>query len=97
VSGGTLYCWGGNLLGQLGRATNVGTTTPNPTPAAVGGLTLATVAGNGAHACGLTAAGAAWCWGFNRYGQLGISDNTDTDNPNATPAAVTGGLVFALP
>jgi len=95
ASGGILYCWGGNLLGQLGSSTNLGTTTPNPTPAAVSGLTLAAVAANGAHACGITTTGAAYCWGFNRYGQLGVTDNTDTDNPNPTPAPVTGGLTLA--
>jgi alpha-tubulin suppressor-like RCC1 family protein len=96
VSGGTLYCWGGNLLGQLGSGTNVGTTTPNPAPTAVAGLTLATVAVKAAHTCGLTAAGVASCWGFNRYGQLGTTDNNDSDNPNPSPTAVTGGLTFAV-
>ena len=52
---------------------------------------------NSAHACGLTAAGAAWGWGFNRYGQVGTAADNDTDNPNPTPAAVTGGLSFATP
>ena len=42
------------------------------------------------HSCGLTATGAAYCWGWNRDGQLGdgaVQDRT-------TPVAVGGGLTF---
>ena len=49
----------------------------------------AIAAGNG-HNCGLTSAGAAFCWGGNDYGQLG--DGTTTNQ--TTPVAVMGGLIF---
>jgi alpha-tubulin suppressor-like RCC1 family protein len=97
ISGGTAYCWGGNLLGQLGTTTNFGTSTPNYSPIAVSGLNLAAIAINAAHSCGLTAAGQAWCWGFNRYGQLGNTTNNDTDIGVPTPETVIGGLTFATP
>jgi alpha-tubulin suppressor-like RCC1 family protein len=97
TSGGTLYCWGANLLGQLGSAINFGTSTPNYSPMAVGGLTLAAIAINAAHTCGLTAAGQAWCWGFNRYGQIGSTTNNDTDIGVPAPETVIGGLTFATP
>jgi alpha-tubulin suppressor-like RCC1 family protein len=94
---GTLYCWGSNLSGQLGTTTNFGTSNPNYSPMPVNGLSLAAIAVNAAHTCGLTAAGQAWCWGFNRYGQLGNTENNNTDIGVPTPTAVIGGLTFATP
>ena len=97
TSGGTLYCWGGNLLGQLGSTTNFGTSDPSYSPAAVSGVSLATIAIKSAHTCGVTAAGQAWCWGFNRYGQLGNTTNNNTDTGVPTPTPVIGGLTFGNP
>jgi len=54
------------------------------------GLRFTALAVGGAHACGLTAEGAAYCWGGNAHGQLG--DSSTTDRP--APVAVHGGLVF---
>ncbi|HEX4632398.1 MAG TPA: hypothetical protein VH163_01105, partial [Gemmatimonadales bacterium] len=47
-------------------------------------------AGNG-YTCGVTSAGAAYCWGGNGAGELG--DGTTTTR--TSPVAVSGGLSFA--
>ena len=56
------------------------------------GLALVQVSsGVGSFVCGVTAAQAAYCWGYNGYGQLGNGTLTSS----TTPVAVSGGLKFA--
>jgi alpha-tubulin suppressor-like RCC1 family protein len=90
VSGGAAYCWGDNERGQLGSGTaDLGS---HATPAKVSGTLsfdrLST--GLGRHTCGITAAGAGYCWGENSFGALG--DGTQADS--VTPVAVHGALDF---
>jgi alpha-tubulin suppressor-like RCC1 family protein len=81
---GGAYCWGDNYKGQLGD----GTTNDKTTPVAVIGLGsgVAAIATGVDHACALTLAGAAKCWGYNHFGQLGDGTNTDS----TTPVTVSG-------
>ena len=100
--GGAAYCWGWNRYGQLGN----GSTTDSPVPAAVsGGLTFATISTSGPadHTCGVTTGGSAYCWGFNRSGQIGAPtsgvctlplDRKGTVPCAWAPVAVSGGLTF---
>ena len=88
--GGAAYCWGGNTLGRLGD----GTTTPRLTPVAVvmpAGVTFASMSAGYANSCGLTPAGAAYCWGRNVFGELGDGTTTGRLAPVAVvmPAGVT--------
>src|SRR2546430_15275906 len=53
--------------------------------------TFARVSAGGAHTCGVTSGGAAYCWGFNGDGQLG--DGTTTNR--LSPVLVAGGGSFA--
>jgi alpha-tubulin suppressor-like RCC1 family protein len=89
TTAGMAYCWGDNLLGQLGNDTN---RSRSATPVAVsGGLHFGVLAIGLYHTCGLTGAGAAYCWGGNSDGQLGDGSLTD----RSIPVAVAGGLIFS--
>lgn len=77
---GVAYCWGKNDKGQLG----IGNTTDQISPQAVSmpsGITFTSLAAGNSHICGLTAAGAAYCWGKNDYGQLGIGNTSNQTTP----------------
>src|SRR5207244_2374310 len=96
VAAGGTYCWGLNDHGQLGDGTS--SNQDSVAELVRGGLTFTQVTAGGdqalggSHSCGITAAGAAYCWGSNKLGQLG--DGTITDR--ATPVAVTAqsGVTF---
>jgi alpha-tubulin suppressor-like RCC1 family protein len=89
ATGGVGYCWGNNSFGQLGNSATTNSAIPIKV---VGGLTFSsmTVGSIDGYACGLTTSGAAYCWGYNDYGQLGNGNF----NTSAVPVAVTGNLTF---
>jgi alpha-tubulin suppressor-like RCC1 family protein len=66
---GDTYCWGNNDAEQLGDSI-AGGRSPMPLKVA-GGVQFVTLAGGGDHTCGLTASGAAYCWGSPALGALG--------------------------
>jgi alpha-tubulin suppressor-like RCC1 family protein len=90
---GAAYCWGHNGRGELGNGTRINSSTP---VAVSGGLTFASVSSSSSFnfTCGVTTAGAAYCWGDNSAGELG-NGTTDPINPTTTPGPVSGGLTFA--
>jgi alpha-tubulin suppressor-like RCC1 family protein len=93
TTAGAIYGWGANANGQLG----VGDVTARSSPViALGGLTFQAFDGgsdlNGFnYVLALTTAGAAYAWGGNSSGQLGVGDVT----ARSSPVAVLGGLTFA--
>lgn len=91
TTAGAAYCWGLNYRGEVGD----GTTTNQSAPTAVGtpaGVTFVALTVGGAHTCGLTAAGAAYCWGDNGNGQVG--DGTATNRTAPTPLTVPDGVGY---
>src|SRR5437773_7525421 len=64
-------------------------TVTTPTPA--GPLTFVTVETGAYHTCARTAAGAAYCWGYNAWAQFGDGTKFDAN----APQAAAGGLAFA--
>jgi alpha-tubulin suppressor-like RCC1 family protein len=89
---GTLWCWGANGQGQLGD----GSTVDRPTPVQVEGLAGVTaVALNGfdaqgslGHTCAIAAGGRLWCWGSNRFGELGDGSTDSHATPQEIPTLV---------
>ena len=74
----------------------VQTTAPgisNATTPSGAALTFASVSPGGNHTCGVTTTGAAYCWGYDFFGQLG---NGPATGDQIKPVAVSGGLKFAM-
>jgi alpha-tubulin suppressor-like RCC1 family protein len=84
TSGGAAMCWGADGDGQLGNAAN----TASNIPVAVSGLGsgVTAISAGRFHACAVTTAGAAMCWGADGGGQLGNGANTASN----VPVPVTG-------
>ena len=89
--GGRAYCWGANDAGQLGDGTTADRSIPTPVRTA---LRFTTLSAGSAHTCGTTSAGtvagAIYCWGDNKYGQLGDG----TLSSHSTPVAVNASERF---
>ena len=91
---GEVACWGSNYSGQLGTpADTVGsrrldrpaTTEPAIVPGVSG---VRSIAAGGFHTCAVTEKGGVVCWGSNREGQLGSSN--ETIGPVSVPGLETG-------
>src|SRR5439155_995582 len=74
------------ITATAGRTSGVASLTVPP-PLALTAVTVGAV-----HTCALEASGAAYCWGWNAYGQLGDGSTT----ARSTPVPVAGDLTFAL-
>jgi len=86
MNSGSVKCWGYNNYGQLGD----GTTTDSLSPIDVSGLTdvIQIFSGSSAkHTCVIKSSGNVWCWGWNKYGQLGDGSPLDAGVP---PVQVSG-------
>src|ERR1700757_3661329 len=80
TSGGAVFAWGWNIVGQLGD----GTTNGSDVPVKVrlpGGTKRNAVAAGFAHSVEVTSTGAVLAWGKNYNGDLGNGSNTDSAAP----------------
>ncbi|XP_003383757.1 PREDICTED: RCC1 and BTB domain-containing protein 1-like [Amphimedon queenslandica] len=88
---GTIYAWGANGYGQLGRgSTSVHSNLPKPVNHALGGVIVSKVACGGFHSLALSNKGDVYSWGFNNCGQLGCGDTTSRYNPNRVTGLLDG-------
>jgi alpha-tubulin suppressor-like RCC1 family protein len=90
---GRTYCWGNNDYGELGNADDNGFPRFIPTRIA-STVAMKQVTTGPYHACALSTEGAAYCWGWNIIGQLGVGTYDATGAPHATPQQVVGNKVF---
>ncbi|MFL5599547.1 MAG: Ig-like domain-containing protein [Gemmatimonadaceae bacterium] len=93
-----LYCWGSDLVWNLGIGTNTSNCpeinrpcSPVPIPV-TGAERFVSVTAGEFHSCALTSSGVAYCWGGNYYGQVGAGT---VGGRVSVPTAVIGGHTFA--
>ena len=85
---GTVWTFGFNFDGELGRPTNVDTSNANPVPLQV--LDHVVEIGAGAyHSLVVTDDADLLTFGYNLYGQLGVGTNSGEDVANPNPQTVT--------
>jgi alpha-tubulin suppressor-like RCC1 family protein len=95
---GTIKCWGGNWLGQLGDGNMTHQSCLDgdcsTTPVTVAAITTAAgVAAGSDHTCAVLAGGAVNCWGGNWSGQLGDGTTHQScagNDCSPTPVAASG-------
>jgi alpha-tubulin suppressor-like RCC1 family protein len=86
ASGATIWGWGQDATGQLGRPVAHGVTNVPVKASLPRGTRITSVRAGCFHAVALTAAGQVLTWGLNVNGQLG---RTISGDASATPAKVT--------
>jgi alpha-tubulin suppressor-like RCC1 family protein len=90
---GTAWCWGQNLLGQLGNGGTVSTSTPTLVTSLFNAVAIA---GGFGHSCASLADGTAHCWGDNAAGQLGDTTTTSSKTPTLVQATPIFGIGATL-
>ena len=89
---GSAYCWGRNTDGQICSGTSGWENVLETPELLLGGLIFTSLTGGFYHGCGLVSDGTAFCWGHNRYGQLGDGASS---SPGGSTRAVAGDKHFS--
>ena len=78
---GSVFCWGGDWLGQLGN----NSTENSEIPVGVVDMSylnnVSHISGGDSYTCSLKSDGTVFCWGWNVFGQLGNNSTTDSQIP----------------
>lgn len=93
TTAGGAKCWGVNFVGQLGNGqSGYAVAWPVDVSGLASGVTA--ISAGQDDTCAVTAGGAAKCWGWNYYGQLGDGTTTNRSTPTDVLALVksVGGI-----
>jgi alpha-tubulin suppressor-like RCC1 family protein len=81
---GQAWCWGSNVFGQLGTSDTKARNRPTEADSSELGK-VSWISAGGQHTCAIASPDSTlWCWGDNRFGQLGTGDT----KPRFAPAQV---------
>ncbi|KAM7270892.1 hypothetical protein ACFE04_030106 [Oxalis oulophora] len=83
---GDVYAFGGNQFGQLGTGGDQAETLPRLIDApSLEDVNAKVVSCGARHSAIITEDGKVFCWGWNKYGQLGLGDVIDRNIPSQVP------------
>ena len=89
---GSGWCWGDNIVGELGSERQAGSAATEPVPVRIAGVpSLTAVSAGGGFTCALAGDGGAWCWGSDLFGELGRTGDYDARTPGLV-AGLDGGV-----
>jgi alpha-tubulin suppressor-like RCC1 family protein len=98
IASGAAYCWGNNQNGQLGNGTRNTSITPAVVTATgvLAGKVLTAISAGNLGSCAI-ASGAAFCWGKNSSGELGVNNRVDSNVPLSVDSTITKtGLTYDI-
>lgn len=90
IPSGVAYCWGGGPVPELGIKSSVDRL---DRPILLSSdITFESIAPGAFFACGIASGGVLYCWGYNRYGQVGDGSTENSD----VPKPIAPGLKFTM-
>ncbi|MGH0142630.1 UNVERIFIED_CONTAM: hypothetical protein FKN15_076509 [Acipenser sinensis] len=92
--GSQIFSWGQNKIGQLGLGCENKSQCSPQIIRSLLGVPFAQIAAGGAHSFALTLSGAVFGWGRNKFGQLGLNDESDRYAPVLLKSLRTQKIVY---
>lgn len=94
---GEAFCWGTNVHGELGTDLPLSASFATAPTRVAGGLRFRTLALGGLHTCGITTEGETYCWGSNKWGELGVGTISTAQFCGGVPCRPVPAPVVGIP